>query len=403
VKIALLSFEYPPTTGFGGIGSYTWHHARALAALGHDVHVLAGARQPQALQSEDADGVRVHRFWADGALMRAVHSLGTFRLWWTRQRLQNAWSMYQGFLALQREHQYDVVEMPECGAEGALVTRWMHVPTVVRIHSPSQLIMRFYDVRQADIAMCSAIERQPLTRATALTACSAFVAGEVTATLGIARSMHVISNGLDLRWFDSTAAADDVYDRYALPRRQLMLLFAGRMEPRKGIAVCRDIAASILERFDVTFVFAGDDLFHHMTATVLPWLAGRALKGSIHWLGPLPLPEVRTLTRAADIVLIPSLWENCPYSCLEAMAAGRSIVASAQGGMPELIQDGVNGLLATTGDAASFVERIERLIGDAPLRTRLGAAARETIVRRHAHTDVAQQALDVYRSAIQAA
>ena len=153
----------------------------------------------------------------------------------------------------------------------------------------------------------------------------------------------------------------------------------------------------------MTFVFAGDDLFNHMTATLLPSLAGRALKGSIHWLGPLPLPEVRTLTRAADIVLIPSLWENCPYSCLEAMAAGRSIVASAQGGMPELIQDGVNGLLATTGDAASFVEKIERLIGDASLRARLGAAARETIVRRHAHTDVAQQAVEVYRSAIQAA
>ena len=137
-----------------------------------------------------------------------------------------------------------------------------------------------------------------------------------------------------------------------------------------------------------------------MTATLLPSLAGRALKGSIHWLGPLPLPEVRTLTRAADIVLIPSLWENCPYSCLEAMAAGRSIVASAQGGMPELIQHGVNGLLATTGDAASFVEKIERLIGDASLRARLGEAGRERVLRRYSVSRLVDDVDRLYRSVL---
>ena len=45
MKIGLLSYEYPPDTGFGGIGTYTWYHARALARLGHQVHVLAGARE----------------------------------------------------------------------------------------------------------------------------------------------------------------------------------------------------------------------------------------------------------------------------------------------------------------------------------------------------------------------
>ena len=94
LKIGLLSFEYPPETGFGGIGTYTWHHARALVRLGHEVHVLAGARIATPLRSTEHDGVRVHRFWADGPTMRAFESLGTFRLRWTRQRLQNAWSMY---------------------------------------------------------------------------------------------------------------------------------------------------------------------------------------------------------------------------------------------------------------------------------------------------------------------
>ena len=50
MKIALLSFEYPPETGFGGIGTYTWYQARALVKLGHQVHVLAGATSAAALR-----------------------------------------------------------------------------------------------------------------------------------------------------------------------------------------------------------------------------------------------------------------------------------------------------------------------------------------------------------------
>jgi glycogen synthase len=403
VKIALLSFEYPPATGFGGIGSYTWHHARALAELGHDVHVLAGAREATALRSEGDDRVRVYRFWADGAAMRAFYRLGALRWWWTRQRLQNAWSMYAGLKALQREHRYDIVEVPECGAEGALVTRLMDVPTVVRIHSPSRLIMPYYDVPRSDIVLCSAIEQQALTHATALTACSRFVADEVARRLDVDRAIHVIPNGLDLEWFDSSADGVDVREKYRLPGGRLLILFAGRMEPRKGIELLPEIVRSILERFDVTFALAGDDLFGYVKSTLLPSLASRSLKGSVHWLGALPYAEVRPLVRSADIVLMPSLWENCPYSCLEAMAAGRSVVVSDQGGMPELIQDGVNGLLARAGDPMSFVERLSQLIDDAPRRDRLGAAARETVSRRHAHTDVARQTLNVYRSVMQAA
>jgi glycosyltransferase involved in cell wall biosynthesis len=400
VKIALLSFEYPPETGFGGIGTYTWYHARALVKLGHEVHVLAGARTPTALRSREQDGVRVHRFWADGVAMRSFDRLGAFRLWWTRQRLQNAWSMYQAIAALHREHGYDVLEMPECGAEGALVTHLVKVPAVVRLHSPARLIMQYYDVRRADIRLCSAMERRAVERAAALTACSRFVAGEARTTLGVDRDIVSITNGLDLEWFDTAAGRRDVLDRFELPRRRLTIVFTGRMERRKGVHLLADIASSILERFDVTLVLAGDDLFGYAAGTLVPALASRKLKGSVHWLGALGMTEVRQLVRAADIVLLPSLWENCPYSCLEAMAAGRAVVCADQGGMPELIEDGVNGVLAAPGDAVSFIRRIEQLIEDAPLRARLGRAARATIERRHRDTDVARQALDVYQGLV---
>lgn len=397
LTIALLSFEYPPETGFGGIGTYTWHHARALTALGHTVHVLAGARDATALRSTVHDGVHVHRYWASGWLMRAFDKLGGMKMWWTRQRLQNAWSMYHGLKALHRVHRFDVIEMPECGAEGALVTRLLHVPSVVRLHSPSQLIMGAYDVRPADIAWCSRLERRGIDGATALTSCSRFLADEVRDRMAVRRPISVITNGMDLEWFDATTERVDVHAKYGLPRRALTVIFTGRMERRKGIHLMPEIAASILERFDVTLVLAGADLFGYVASTLLPALADRPLKGSIHWLGALPLADLRPVVNAADIFLLPSTWENCPYACLEAMAAGKAIVCADQGGMPELIEHGVNGLLAACDDAPAFVAELERLVADAELRNRLGLAARARAVAAHAHTHVARQALDVYR------
>ncbi len=400
LTIALLSFEYPPETGFGGIGTYTWHHARALAALGHTVHVLAGAKEATELRSTVDGDVHVHRYWASGWLMSNFEKLGGLKLWWTRQRLQNAWSMYRGLQALHRVHHFDVVEMPECGAEGALVTRLLNIPSVVRFHSPSQLIMGAYDVRPEDITWCSRIERLGISGGTTLTSCSQFLAQAVRDEMHVTRPIAVVTNGLDLDWFDATAEHVDVHAKYGLPRRALTIVFTGRMERRKGIHLMPEIAAALLERHDVTLVLAGADLFGYVADTLLPSLAGRSLKGSIHWLGALPLGDLRPVVAAADIFLLPSIWENCPYSCLEAMAAGKAIVCADQGGMPELISHDATGLLATCDDAAAFVAQLERLIADAGLRQRLGAAARARMVAAHAHTHVARQAVEVYRGII---
>lgn len=396
MKIALLSFEYPSETGFGGIGTYTWYQARALVKLGHDVHVLAGATAPTPLRRETHDGVTVHRYAADGALMRAFGWLDRPRLWWTKNRLQTGLSMQRGLGVLMDHHAFDVIEMPECGAEGWLVTHLTRTPTIIRFHSPSRLIMEFYDVRRADVVLCSAIERFAMRGATVFSSCSGFLAGAVRDQLGIRRPVRVIHNGIDLALFDAPPD-HDARQRHGLPADRPVILFTGRMEPRKGIQLCQEIATSILKRHDVAFVFAGRDLFGHMTQTILPALARESLKGSVHYLGALDLAGVRALLRHADIFLLPSLWENCPYSCLEAMAAGLAVVSSDQGGMPELVEDGVTGLLARSGDAASYVAQLERVIEDRVLRERLGAAARQRIEASFTDVHIAAQSVALYR------
>jgi glycosyltransferase involved in cell wall biosynthesis len=217
----------------------------------------------------------------------------------------------------------------------------------------------------------------------------------VARELGVARPVQVIPNGIDLALFD---AADqvDFRRRFDLPTDRLLIFFSGRMEQRKGIQLCREIAASILERHPVAFVMAGADLFNYVSEILLPEVGRKPLKGSIHYLGRLDLASVRSGLHQSDIFLLPSLWENCPYSCLEAMAAGRAIVSSDQGGMPELIDDGVNGLLARSGDALSYIRALETLIADRALRERLGSAARRTVEASYTDTLIAQRSVDHY-------
>jgi glycosyltransferase involved in cell wall biosynthesis len=395
MKIALLSFEYPPETGFGGIGTYTWYQARALAKLGHQVHVLAGATTATALRSEEHDGVLVYRFRSDCALMRGLRRLDTFKLWWTKNRLENALSMYSGFAALIREHHYDLVEMPECGAEGLLINHLTSVATLVKFHSPARLIMPYYDVQRADIVLCSFTEHLGMRRAAAFSSCSQFLAHEVHEKLGIKQPIRVIPNGIDLDLFDA-AYQVNFRRQFDVPGDRLVIFFSGRMESRKGIYLCKEIAASILERYPVAFVFAGQDLFHFMSGTLLPHLQAKKLRGSVHYVGKLEPTTIRSALRQADIFLLPSLWENCPYACLEAMAAGCAVVSSDQGGMPELIQDGTNGLLAHSGDAASFIASIERLIEDRALRERLSATARRTIEQSFTDVHIARISVQYY-------
>ncbi len=399
MRLALLSFEYPPETGFGGIGTYAWYQARALARLGHEVHVLAGATEATPLRSSSHDGVTVFRFRAGGRLMRSFARLDRRRLWWTKNRLENGWCMHLGLKELRRRFDYDVVEMPECGGEGLLLNWLQRARTVVKFHSPAQLIMPTYDVRKADHVACSLVEKVGIRGAGALTSCSRFLAEEVRRKMAIGRHVEVIANGIDLELFDAEESID-ARAKFGLPKDRLVILFSGRMEKRKGIHLCPEIVESILTKHDVAFAFAGADLFGFMEKEMLPRLKGQPLKGSVHYLGKLSHLEVGSCMRQSDLFFIPSLWENCPYSCLEAMAAGRAIVASDAGGLPELIEDGRNGLVAKSGDAAAFARQLERMIEDRALRERLGSAARRTLEERYTDTAIAKQSLEYWKKAL---
>lgn len=398
MRIALISYEYPPETGFGGIGTYTHYHARALSRLGHEVHVFAGTQKAERRTYRDGH-VTVTRMRGVGMVERLLPGLGRLGLHWFQNRLQNA---ANSFAAIRRELQrgrFDVVEMPECGGEGAILNHFLDLPTVVRLHSPAELIMASYPSKASDRMLTAMVERLGMTGARALSACSSWLAQEVRRRGLTDRPITVIPNGIDLSVFDQDEGID-IHERFGVPRDRCKIFFANRLEQRKGIHVVRDMLVPVLEKHpEVVFVLAGADPDALVTKELQPMLDERGLGGRLFHLGRLPLQEVRACLKQCEIFLLPSIWENAPYSLLEAMSAGKAIVASDCGGVPEMVRHEIDGIVAHTGDALSFVRAIARLQSPS-LRARLGQSARARVEARFTDDHVARRSLEFYQWAL---
>jgi glycosyltransferase involved in cell wall biosynthesis len=402
VRIGLLSYEYPPETGLGGIGTYTWTQAHALARAGHEVHVLAGAATLGATRSERDGDVTV---WRDGG-SRAAHRLGAplgaLGWWWSRNRLENGLRMRRLLRRVASRQALDLIEVPECGGEGLFLDRRWERRKVVRFHSPAELIMPFYATRSGDRRLCARLERRGYRRAAAATACSEFMAREVATRLAFTTPIVTVPNGLDLAALAGSALFD-LRAAIGAAADEPVLLFAGRFEPRKGSALLSELVPELLARRAVRVVVLGEDLFGQAAGELAERCRERQRGGRLHLLGRRPAADVRAAMRQADVVLLPSRWENAPYTVLETMAAGRPLVASGVGGVPEMVEDGREALLAADQDVAAHLAAVERLLDDHELGRGLGAAARARVEREFTSDEMAARSLEVYQRVVERA
>jgi len=112
--------------------------------------------------------------------------------------------------------------------------------------------------------------------------------------------------------------------------------------------------------------------------------------------GRLPPERIRALRKTASVVVIASRFEVFPYALLEALSQGCPVVATRAGGIPEIVQDEKNGLLAKPADAKDLAEKIARLLKDKELATRLGRQARLDCECRYDPQVIARQTLAYY-------
>jgi glycosyltransferase involved in cell wall biosynthesis len=127
------------------------------------------------------------------------------------------------------------------------------------------------------------------------------------------------------------------------------------------------------------------------------------VEDAVDWLGRLDAAHIVDELVAADAFVYASHVDNSPNSVVEAMAVGAPIVASSAGGVPTLVQDREEGLLAPRGDAAAFAAAIRLLLQDTAMAVRLGAAARATAHERNDPERIAKRTVAIYQQIVAAA
>jgi glycogen(starch) synthase len=187
---------------------------------------------------------------------------------------------------------------------------------------------------------------------------------------------EVAHGGIDPAFLTSPASAR--------PPWRWRLLYVGRIDPRKGITTLLEALAELPAAATLRIVGGGEQ-GHRAELEALAARLG--VSDRVEFAGQLDRAALPAVYAAADAVVFPVLWAE-PWGLvpLEAMACGVPVVATGTGGSSEYLADGENCLLFAPGDAAQLVQRLARLAGDGPLRTRLAAAGRGTA---RANTDAA--------------
>jgi glycosyltransferase involved in cell wall biosynthesis len=151
------------------------------------------------------------------------------------------------------------------------------------------------------------------------------------------------------------------------------LVFAGRLSVQKSLEVALEALAAV---DGVTLLVAGEG---DERRKLEERAAALGLGARVRFLGPQPRERVVELLRAADAMVLSSSWENFPHTVVESLGVGTPVLATATGGVGEVVHDGVNGLLVEPGDVDALAGAIRRYFADRDLRDRLRSAAAPSV------------------------
>ncbi len=412
MRIAILSFEFPPATPLGGIATYSAQLADMLARAGHDVEVFAG-------------GAKMETFRRPSGA--CIHTLGC------TDQVQFALPVTLGFCQRHAEKPFEVMETPEYLAPAFNIAQLQpELAFVVRLHSPAALIARhnlpreswrqpwLHVARQLKNSVVSLVKTEvplpvyfahdTLTQAREFDAREAAVARSADLICSPSRAL---SSYPATHWAvpaSKTIHLPNVYEPSApilsLPPagKPSCIGFFGRLEVNKGVLTLAACLPAIARRFPHTkLLFVGPSRpLPGVHADAQEYLGAkcRELGLTAEFAGRQPNDRLHEWYGRCQIVMLPSVWDNFPYVCLEAMAAGRAVIGSTSGGMTDMITPGKTGLLANPARSGDFAAQALRLLGEPGLCEQLGRAARQSVLDRYSAAHLCPHYESAYGRAI---
>lgn len=388
MRIWILTSEFPPYFG-GGIATYGGLMTKILAHHGHQITVFLHDPSEVGIRIEhNSDGVRIVRFHQE--LTDAYKPLASF----ARKSYLYADVVIQ---FIRNESQPDVIESQEYHALPYLLLQRKRtgdallqtVPIVVTTHSPKFLLDPLEERPSFLLPdwWIGEMERFCLRAADVVISPSEYLRDALQKALP----------GLDVTI---------VPNPYLVPSETPMgqgLVYIGRLQMLKGVLV---LFAALKRLWDQGWnqpidCYGGDAVFRATNQSMQSYLEERYRpyldQGLIRFHGLVPPDSVVRVLETTRVVVVPSLFENFPYTVVEAMGHGRIVVASHTGGQKDLISDGQNGFLFHSNDPISLSQALQKAFSlSSAQQLQMGTEARKTIGTVANPSTIYQKKMEIY-------
>lgn len=392
--VVLLCRQYDAVDS--GIARFIGVQARALAALGHIVHVLTLVQQDARIDWED--GVWVHRLtagWYDDQPTDLGFHVHPSQWCYSRAMLDEVRN-------INRRHKVDVVEAPVWDNEAIAFVTAGEFPIVVSLQTSIGIALESHpewrqDAKHMESFVLPALQTENyiLTHCDTIRAISSAIVGEIETRNKIAMppsSVEVCNLALEDR--ASPSARQD--------QLVLEVFFLGRLELRKGIDVLLEAIPKVVQQFPrVRFNLAGDDRIAAPDSTEtfrqIFERKHRELVKHVRFFGKIPDDEVDQLFQSAELFVAPSRFESFGLIYVEAMMFGVPCVGCEVGGVPEVVGESDCGLLVDSDNPDKLANAIVMLLKNGAQRRMLGEKGRKAYEKRFSPRAISNQLVGLYR------
>jgi len=356
MHVCLMSAEYPPEGKLGGIATYTKKLAHSLTRLGHKVTVISSTANSDF--SYDNGGVNVHRIHGFPVTIAEKIRYPAYPL---NAVLNFSYRVFKKFEAVSKQDKIDIVEAPENLATAAvLFKRRSDIASVTRLHTPSYLVRELNGEEiTKKLETYHQLEQEQTLYSRAVTSPTKALA-DIVAKKWNLQNIEVIPNFFDLEEYKPD---ESVYN--SLFSDGEYLLYYGRLEVRKGVHIFAEALSSVLRKYpNIKVGFVGKGMTCKDGTPMKDYILklNSDFVNRLIFVEHIPYNQLYPIIERAKLVVLPSIWENFPYTCLEAMSFGKTVLASSGSGYNEIIEDGVSGYLVEPGNAKKLSERISEFL-----------------------------------------
>ena len=369
LRIAFATSEYVTEKPFDcGLATYLYRVGRELASRGHEVHIVTLSETEQSEFRHDdiiVHRVKVARFWLE------LNRFTRYRLATGIYLLGLSASVYRRLKRIQSQQPFDLFQFPHHPYCGLVSILFLRVPHVLRASWYEAAWSDSLGIRQSlDGKVLRVLEKLQLRLSSNVCTPSRTLQQILTERAGV-NCVRLITSPC---YIETT---DWDYSSYEALKGKEYLLFFGRFELRKGFHILSQALPDFLARNKNAFaVLIGRDLESSLAPSMAEY--ARSLLSShsdrVVILDRLRHAQLYPIIQRARLVVLPSLMDNLPNACLEAMALGKPVIGTRGASFDEMITDGENGFLVTPNEPGQLAEKMNAVWND-PRLEEIGKAA----------------------------